>query len=39
MAKTYTVNNTHEAKKVILKIIMNEAGKRIGNKPIKINVK
>lgn len=39
MAKTYTVNSKNEAKKAILKIIMAEVRKKVGDKPIMINVR
>ena len=39
MVKTYNVNSTHEAKKVILKIILAEVKKIVGHRPVKINVK
>lgn len=38
MAKTYNVNNTHEAKKVILKVIMAEVRRITGGRPVKINI-
>ena len=38
MARTYNVNNAQEAKKTILKVIMAEVRKKIGDRPIKINI-
>ena len=38
MAKTYNVNSTTEAKKVILKILMAEVKRIAGNRPVKINI-
>ena len=39
MARTYNVNNNHEAKKMILKVVMAEVKKKVGDRPIKINIR
>ena len=39
MTKTYNVKNKEEAKKIIVKIIMEKVREIVGDKPIRIKLK